>query len=65
MAEAMHAAELETTGAESAVVKDALAALRARDNDQTAALFAVLAEIDKELEKTGFKNRVAEPKKQM
>ena len=65
MAEAMHAADLKTTGYESAVFKDALAALRARDNDQTAALFKVLAEIGEELGKTEFKSRVTELKKQM
>ena len=65
MAEAMHAAALETAGWESAVVKGALAALRARDNDQTAALLEVLKEIKRELGKTEFKNSVTEFKMQM
>ena len=65
MAEAMHAAKLEANMFTPAAVKDELAALRARDNDETAALFAVLEEIKNELGKTEFKNRVAAFKKKM
>ena len=52
MADAMHAAGLETNEWTPAAVKDELAELRAGDNDQTAALFKVLAEIGEELGKT-------------
>ena len=65
MAEAFHEAEMETNRYTPTAVKDALAELRARDNDQTAALFKVLAEIGEELGKTEFKSRVTELKKQM
>ena len=65
MAEAFHEAEIETNRYTPTAVKDALAELRARDNDQTAALFKVLAEIGEELGKTEFKSRVTELKKQM
>ena len=65
MAEAIHEAGFKTTGGEDKAVKDALAALRAQDNDQTAKMFEVLEEIKNELGKTEFKNRVAEFKKKM
>ena len=65
MAEAFHEAEMETNYCTPDAVKDALAALRAQDNDQTAKMFEVLEEIKNELGKTEFKNRVAEFKKKM
>ena len=65
MAAAMHEAELETNTFTPAAVKDELAALRARDDGEMDKLFEVTAEIETELEKTGFKSRVAEFKMQM
>ena len=65
MAEAMHAAEVEADQFTPAAVKDELAALRARDDGEMDKLFEVTAEIETELEKTGFKSRVAEFKMQM
>ena len=65
MAEAFHEAKLETNFLTPAALKDELEALRARDDGEMAKLFEVTAEIETELEKTGFKSRVTEFKIQM
>ena len=65
MAEAFHAAGLETNTWTPAAVKDELAALRARDNAETVDLSGATSEITTELGKKEFKEQVLSQKQRM